>query len=280
MILELLVSFILAGLVGALTFLSAHRKVGGDRITVRSTPRSTAGQVPAMSRLLPKAVIRRSCRHLLVRHGADLRAAGNKFVPDELVAAKYLHGGIGFGVGLAVFSVDLSGALAAALLAAFLGSRPVARMKQVAAERRRSYTRLLPSALDLVSLGIEAGLSFDRSFALYCAQFDNQISDSFQKVLDGIALGKPRRQALEELSQSTGVEALTSCVAAVLRADKLGVQLVQTLRDQADLTRATHSALIGELSAKAPVKMLGPIAGLILPSLLIVIIGPAILQFL
>ena len=94
-----------------------------------------------------------------------------------------------------------------------------------------------------------------------------------------IELGRPRRRSFQELADRNQNDGLTWFIASVLQAEKLGSPLAGSLREQAKAGRLRQSELVKELSATAPVKMLFPIAGLILPALLIVIIGPAFLQF-
>ena len=211
---------------------------------------------------------------------ADLETGGREDIfLDELLGRRLF--GVVFGLigGFLVVGSRPAGAIAAGLFAYCLWRLPMARQRRLAKERRRHFARLLPEALDLLALAIEAGVSFDRGLALYCGRFENPIAYSFKQVLDERALGKSRRLAFEEMVGSVNIDSFTAAVGAILRAEKLGVPLADALRKQAMVARAAHEEVVKELSATAPVKMLVPIAGLILPALLIIIIGPALLQF-
>lgn len=198
---------------------------------------------------------------------------------DELLGRRLLGALVGMVGGLLVIGVKPIGAVAGGFLAYHLWRSPLARHARLRKERRRHFERLLPEALGLLALAIDSGVSFDRGLTLYCGRFDNPISDSFKQAIDERALGKPRRLIFEQMAASVNVDAFTAAIGAILRAEQLGAPLADALRKQAAAARAAHEEVVKELSATAPVKMLVPIAGLILPALLIVIIGPAMLQF-
>lgn len=145
--------------------------------------------------------------------------------------------------------------------------------------RRLEFARLLPDFIDMLAIGVEAGLSLDRGVRLYCERFDNVLAKAFAGAMMEIELGKPRRLCFEELADKNQNDDLTWFIMSVAQAEKLGSPLARALKEQAKAGRERQSELVKELSAVAPIKMLFPIAGLILPALLIVIIGPAFLQF-
>lgn len=146
--------------------------------------------------------------------------------------------------------------------------------------RRASVIETLPDFADMVAIAIDAGLSFDRAAWIYCQKFDNSVSEMFRSAMDEIEIGKARRKVFIETAEKSDIDEVRWFIAALLQTEKLGTSLAEVLRDQAKSGRAHQKEVAQELSATAPVKMLFPIAGLILPSLLIVIIGPAFLHFL
>ena len=88
-----------------------------------------------------------------------------------------------------------------------------------------------------------------------------------------------RREALKDMSDRLGIPEMTSFVAAIIQSEQLGVSLAKVLRIQADQMRVKRRQYAEEQAHKAPIKMIIPMALLIFPSILIIILTPAILQF-
>lgn len=145
-------------------------------------------------------------------------------------------------------------------------------------ERQNQIKRFLPDAIDLLIIGMEAGLGFDRALRLYCERFKGPLSDEFRKMLSEIDVGQTRREALTSLASRNQLEDLNLLVSSILQAEKLGTPLSAVLTIQSATARTRHRQWVQELSAKAPIKMLFPLAGLILPALFAVLMGPILLK--
>lgn len=145
--------------------------------------------------------------------------------------------------------------------------------------RRLEFARLLPDFIDMLAIGVDAGLSLDRAIHIYSEKFSNAISEVFTQAIEAIEVGEPRRTAFKALIDKTRCESIEWFISAILQSEKLGSPLAGALREYAMQSRERQKELVRELTATAPVKMLFPIAGLILPALMIVILGPAFLQF-
>ncbi len=244
------------------------------------SPHGRAGIGLMFLSFLPRSLVVRLRSTLSERDIADFEVERREDIfLDEQLGRRLIGMAVGLIGGLLVVGVRPAGAVAGGLFAYFLWRLPLARHRRLAEERRRYFARLLPEALDMLALAIDAGVSFDRGLALYCGRFENPIACSFRRALDERALGKSRKLVFEEMAASVNVDSFTAAVGAILRAEKLGAPLADALKKQAMAARVAHEEAVKELSATAPVKMLFPIAGLILPALLIIIIGPALLQF-
>jgi len=101
---------------------------------------------------------------------------------------------------------------------------------------------------------------------------------AFARVIREVQLGKLRREALRDMADRIGVGEMTSFVAAVIQSEQLGVSLAKVLRIQSDQMRIKRRQMAEEEAHKAPLKMLIPMALLIFPSLMIVLLTPAALQ--
>lgn len=145
--------------------------------------------------------------------------------------------------------------------------------------RRHEIEKSLPDALDLLTISVEAGLGLDAAMVKVAEKWDNELSRAFARANAEVRLGKLRREALRDMSTRSGVASLSNFIAAVIQADQLGVSLAKVLRIQSEQMRVKRRQRAEELAAQAPVKMMFPLVFLIFPSILIVLLGPAILIF-
>ncbi len=141
--------------------------------------------------------------------------------------------------------------------------------------RQKAVFRAMPDALDLLTISVEAGLGFDAAMAKVHEKWENDLSLEFGRVIQEIRLGKLRRDALRDMSERLGVAEMTSFVAAVIQSEQLGVSMAKVLRIQSDQMRVRRRQMAEEEAHKAPIKMVFPIALLIFPSILIILLGPA-----
>jgi len=170
-----------------------------------------------------------------------------------------------------VFLLTVVGTLAGFFIPQFYLSRNVTK-------RQKSVRRAMPDALDLLTICVEAGLGFDAAMAKVVEKWNNQLSLAFNRVLQEVQLGKLRREALRSMAENIGITEMTSFVAAVIQSEQLGVSMAKVLRIQADQMRVRRRQLAEEEAHKAPIKMLLPMAFIIFPSLLIILLTPALFQ--
>ncbi len=129
--------------------------------------------------------------------------------------------------------------------------------------------------VDIVRLGLSAGLSFDASLALYCEGRSGRLAHLMEEALFCWQVGATSRdEALDRVARDSGVQALCSFAAAVSQALELGAPLAETLEGQSREMRTAHRAHVEREIERAPVKLLIPTGTLILPALLLSIVGP------
>jgi len=141
--------------------------------------------------------------------------------------------------------------------------------------RQKAVFRAMPDALDLLTISVEAGLGFDAAMAKVHEKWINELALEFGRVIQEIRLGKLRRDALRDMSDRLGVSEMSSFVAAVIQSEQLGVSMAKVLRIQSDQMRVRRRQMAEEEAHKAPIKMVFPIALLIFPSIMIILLGPA-----
>lgn len=151
--------------------------------------------------------------------------------------------------------------------------------------KRRSFLRAermerhLSEMLDVVALGMRSGMSFDRSLLLYSEHFQTLLADSFARAHRQWSCGLvPRSEALRLVAASYDSPLLHRVVENVIRSLRFGATLADNLEDAAREARTAFRAHKQEQVAKAPVKMMVPTGALILPAMLILVLGPVLLE--
>jgi tight adherence protein C len=152
---------------------------------------------------------------------------------------------------------------------------PQLYLRQQIQKRQKNVRRAMPDALDLLTICVEAGLGFDAAIQKVAEKWNSDLSMAFARVIQEIQLGKIRRDALRDMADRVGLAEMTSFVAAVIQSELLGVSLSKVLHIQADQMRMKRRQRAEEEARKAPLKMLIPMAILIFPSLIIVLMAPA-----
>jgi tight adherence protein C len=144
--------------------------------------------------------------------------------------------------------------------------------------RQKEIRKAMPDALDLLTICVEAGLGFDAAMAKVSEKWENELSLAFARAIREVQLGKVRREALKTMADRLGIPEMTSFVAAIIQSEQLGVSMAKVLRIQSDQMRMKRRQHAEEEAHKAPIKMIIPMALLIFPSIMIIILTPAAIQ--
>lgn len=156
---------------------------------------------------------------------------------------------------------------------------PIWALKQEIVSRTNNLEKSLPEMLEVVALGLRSGLTFDRSLAIYTKHFDNEFSSecSFaqKKWESGICL---RDESLRSLALSYGSPLFSRVIENIIRSLRFGSSLVEGLEEAAVESRNLYKTKQEEIVAKAPVKMMIPTGTLILPAMLLMVLGPVLLE--
>jgi tight adherence protein C len=226
-------------------------------------------------RFTPQATLQ-STRRKLEMAGNPMRMDPSFFLTLRIILA-VVFGGLIFIVFLVTGRNWVQG-LALTVVFLLLGFMfPDMWLSSRISRRQKGVFRAMPDALDLLTVCVEAGLGFDAAMSKVQEKWDNELALEFGRVIQEIRLGKLRRDALRDMAERIGVAELTSFVAAVIQSEQLGVSLAKVLRIQSDQMRVRRRQMAEEEAHRAPIKMIFPIALLIFPSILIVLLGPAAL---
>lgn len=210
-----------------------------------------------------------------------LAGYGNKAGVDAFCEASVRLALVCSAVGLAlgmVFSSALSALLA--LAGFFIGFRlPLQSASNIARRRANEMERHLPEMLDVVALGMRSGMSFDSSLILYERHFKTtlacELANLQRQWSSGLVL---RDDALRGLAATYDSVIFGRVVETVIRSVRYGSSMVESLESDAADARVAYQASREEMAAKAPVKMMVPTGTLILPAMLILVLGPVLLE--
>lgn len=148
-------------------------------------------------------------------------------------------------------------------------------------QRQLAVFEEFPDALDLLTVCVEAGLGLDAALmrvadelALRCPV----LADELQLMMLELRSGFSKEKALTNLSLRTGVEDVDKFASTLIQADRFGTSLADSLRVQSDMLRTKRRMRAEEQAAKIALKLLFPLLFLIFPTLMLVLLGPAVIQ--
>lgn len=149
-------------------------------------------------------------------------------------------------------------------------------------KKRQTQLRLsLPDALDLMVIAVEAGLGLDQALQYVSREIHNghpELADELGLVGLEMRAGKRRGEALRNLAVRTGEAELRKLVAILTQSDRFGTSMGESLRTHSDFMRMRRKQDAEERAAKIGVKLVFPIFLFILPSMMLVAAGPALLK--
>ena len=209
----------------------------------------------------------------IARAGLPWTAANVQFFRVAALAMSLLLGSL-----LAVATGSIAILLVAGLVGAAAMLLPGGFITSRGDERQRQLELQLPDILDRLTISIEAGLGFDSALAHVVTAKEGPGYDEFRRVLQDLQLGVPRDVALSTLSERTTVKDLRIVLSAILQSGKYGLPLAGVLRVQTTELRDKRWTRAQETAMKIPVKILFPLIFCILPTLFLVILGPAVIR--
>jgi tight adherence protein C len=223
----------------------------------------------------PLAKMRRQIDRQLVLAGDWLGLTANEFIALSILSA-ILFLGIGL-AGASLIELPPTMAFFFMGLGAFL---PYMRVTGEIQDRFKAINRGLPTAIDLASLCMGAGLDFPgalRQIVDKAASAEDPLTEEVQRILQELELGRTRRQALESFADRCPTDAVRDFVGAVVQAEEKGNPLAEVLRIQARMLRMRRSIMAEENAAKAAVLMMGPLM-LIFGAIILILLGPFIIN--
>lgn len=243
----------------------------------RATPAATdpfaavPGWVPGLAiRLSPSGIAG------ILQRRLDLAGNPARWTPDRILAVKGL-GLLVLGVLGAIYGFHN---LALLVLCAGFGAGagfflPDILVYNAGLKRQAAIQALLPDALDMLTVCVEAGLGFDAALGQVARNTSGPLAAEFARALQEMQIGASRTQALRAMVDRTTVSELRVFVSALVQAGDLGIAVATVLREQAKEMRLRRRQRAEEKAQKVPVKILFPLIFCLFPALFVVVLGPA-----
>jgi len=185
-------------------------------------------------------------------------------------------------LGIVFFNKNILLMFAFIVVGAILGMKlPVILLRTEIKKRCAEIAYNLPDALDLLVVCVEAGLGLDAALTRVSTEQMRTcpvIAKELGRVSKDVMAGIPRAEAFRNLGLRNNVPDLRSFVALLIQTDKLGTSIAQSLRVYADTVRTKRRQRAEKLAAEASIKMVIPLVLFILPSMFVVLLGPAIIN--
>ncbi len=230
----------------------------------------------AVMQLLPQTFVARTARNLVT--------AGRPMTTHAFFLTAFLFGALTCGMFFVLVlmatggSPPVLGILAVPIVGAVGAFAPFFWLRRRVRSRKLTIWKSLADAFDLVTVSIEAGLGLDAALRQVAEKLHGPLADEITQMLREVGMGRPRREALEDMAERTDVTELITFVNAVIQAEQLGTSLGRVLRAQALTLRTRRRQRAEEMARKAPAKMVFPLVICIMPALFIVVIGPIIVR--
>lgn len=250
----------------------------------RGIERTTSGRVAASeSRTwVRRAVARATPAGSVTRIDRLLTLAGRpvRWPLARVVVAKWMATVSAVGVGALYVSQSVSTSRIAgtALVCGIVHYIPELLLFSRGQERQKMIERQLADTLDQMIISVEAGLGFDAAMSRAATAGHGPLAEELMRTLQEVQVGVPRRVAFRNLGERTRVADLQRFVGALLQADIYGIPLAHILRTQAVEVRRKRRYRAEQRAMQIPVKVVFPLVFFILPTLFIVLLGPAVVD--
>ena len=293
-------TLVFIGVVAALAGISAMARPDAARQRLRDLSR-TAPAAPAVPGL----------GSWLQRAAALLRPISHLSTPEEgfeksSIRMRFLHAGVrsaaaptaffgtktALALGLPLLglgALSLTGAplrgqnlmLALLALAALGYYLPNLMLSRAVRHRQREVFESFPDALDMMTVCVEAGLGTEAAMVRVADDLQLKspaLAEELRLVNLELRAGANRERALRNLALRTGVEEVDGFVSMISQAERFGTSIAASLRVHADMLRTARRQRAEEAAAKIALKLLFPLIFCIFPSLMVVLMGPAMIQ--
>ena len=220
--------------------------------------------------------------HNTVEQKLMLAGKADKWSPNGFITVWLICMAIFFGIGYIVVTkkgLPYTQSVLFAWLSVAVGAMlPFSMLNSAIRKRQKAIDRQLPEVLDLLSVSVRAGLSFDGALRKITDRMTGPLIEEFKRMQQDVRMGAPRARALQAVAKRCDVEDLYLFITAVIQAERLGTGMGKTLNNQADNMRERRRQKAKAEALKAPIKIIFPLVLFIFPAIFVVVLLPSILS--
>ena len=220
--------------------------------------------------------------HNTVEQKLMLAGKSEKWSPNGFITMWLICMAIFFGIGYIVVTkkgLPYTQSVLFAWLSVAVGAMlPFSMLNSAIRKRQKAIDRQLPEVLDLLSVSVRAGLSFDGALRKITDRMTGPLIEEFKRMQQDVRMGAPRARALQAVAKRCDVEDLYLFITAVIQAERLGTGMGKTLNNQADNMRERRRQKAKAEALKAPIKIIFPLVLFIFPAIFVVVLLPSVLS--
>ena len=224
-----------------------------------------------LGRFTPKRTINEINRQLMLAGDVNIKA-------QQFFGIRILLILVGIGLAIMLYRTNPNSQtmLSASLVVLMTFMLPILWLRMKVIKRQDQIRKSMADALDMLSVSTGAGLGFDQALLKVSQFFKTPAGVEFGRVVAEMEVGVSRQQALRNFAQRVQISEVSSFVAVIIQSEILGMSIADVLHSQAEQMRIQRQYRAKEEAQRLPVKMMIPLALLILPALLAVLLGPTI----
>ena len=159
---------------------------------------------------------------------------------------------------------------------------PIIFIKNQAAKRQKSIIKAWPDALDLLLICVESGMTAESGFQKVATEIGTasvELAEELTLLTAELSYLQERKTAYINMSDRTGLEGVRAVMTSMIQAERYGTPLGSALRVMAEENRAMRMNAAEKKAAALPPKLTVPMILFFLPSIFVVVLGPAAVSF-
>ncbi len=245
-----------------------------DDVVMQSSGRGGLGRLAGLIRPVVGTSDYSDLKRLLFQSGRRGPRAVDEFSEKRVLA---LTAGLVVGVVM-VLAFGGAGFILAPIFVGIGLLGPKMMLTAEATGRQDRIELAMPAVLDLLEACIEAGLSLEQAIARVAAEMSvsaPEISDELAVLIGEIRAGRALGDAFRKLSDRVAVDEVKTLCSVLIQASGLGAPLAQTLKQYSQNARKRRGLFLEEKAGKITAGLTLPLTLCLLPSALLIVIGPA-----
>lgn len=158
---------------------------------------------------------------------------------------------------------------------------PIIYLKNQKSKRQQSITRAWPDALDLMLICVESGMTAETSFQKVSGEVGSasvELAEELTLLTAELSYLQDRKIAYQNMADRTGLDGVRSVMTSMIQAERYGTPLGDAIRVMAEENRTARMNAAEKKAAALPPKLTVPMILFFLPSIFVVVLGPAAIQ--